>query len=213
MMPEIIHSSGDLMMEQRRLISDFVDVLSAPADDLDDCVTVNEPFSLYRQAYNFLSSPEGYFMGDKYFSIRCKFVLDLPLTTEEAASIPSDIKIAHKIIKGLPLSKAEKDVLIKQKLAVVRKGKLIINMERIRGLEYDSQQYLISLRKYANNYAVLKENWADLARLRMSLFDDFKKFVIKDRDAFKKFVRRLIHERIELKTLDNKKLFEIIRSM
>ncbi|MBU0502345.1 MAG: hypothetical protein KJ811_03755, partial [Candidatus Margulisbacteria bacterium] len=84
--PELIHSSGDLIMEERQLINDLIKVLAAPQDKLEDCVKYSETFDLYKNCYDFVADP----------------TQDLIQTRERAA---------YKLYFSLPMSTAEVQVL------------------------------------------------------------------------------------------------------
>jgi len=214
--PELIHSSGGLIMEERQIIDDLIALLSVPYDKLEDCVNYDPNFMFYKNCYDFTLNPaSGEAIGLKERA-HYKLYYSLPLSTEEAAVPPADLFVVNKIVRGMKPDSEEAKVLIKSGLAVrpavagKQQGKLVINWRKVNGLHFDLYQYAVALQKYANHYAALKNYWDELDDLRRAMLRDFNSFVIKDPALFHGFMRELMLARTRLEKIDQQKAFKIL---
>ena len=211
--PELIHSSGDLMMEERQLVNDLITVLTAPSDELDDCIRQNTDFDLYKVCYDFDKDPDRTDLIQPAERAAYRLYFNLPLNPQELALLPPDVVVAHKLLNKKPLTVAEKKVLIDEGIASRRTGQLKINLEKIRGLEFDTYQYTVMVKKYANHYSVLKERWPELSSIRRALLKDFNNFVIKDQTLFHNYMRELMLKRNNLEKLTQGDAMRILSGM
>ena len=213
MHPELIHSSGDLMMEERGLINDLIKVLSAPHDDLDDCIKYSQNFDLYKVCYDYTKDPSKEDLIQERERAAYKLYYGMELTSNEVASLPPDILIANKVMRNEQLNNDEIKILISENIAYRRGGKLKINMQKILGLQFDTYQYVITIQKYAHHYEILKNNWQEISALRRALLKDFKNLVLTDPVLLHNFLRELMVRRTELKRLSEQEALEILRQM
>ncbi|MBU0686727.1 MAG: L,D-transpeptidase [Candidatus Margulisbacteria bacterium] len=211
--PELIHSSGDLMMEERQLINDLIKVLSAPHDELDACINYSQNFELYKTCYDFVKDPYREDLIQVKERASYKLYFGLSLTSLEVQSLPEDVIIADKIIRKQKLSEDEIRTLINEGIAYRRSGNLKINMEKVLGLQFDTYQYVVTIQKYAHHYETLQKHWKELTDLRRALLKDFNNFVIKDPLLLHNFTRELMLERTRLEKLNQQKALEILREM
>lgn len=212
--PEVIHSSGDLIMEQRALVDDLIEVLAASDDELDYCIKYNDNFSAYKVCYEFTKNPEDTKLPDPYISGSYKLYYDIDLSKEEKKALPLYVIVANKIIKKIgKLSKEEKELLTNSSLAKIKKGKLIIDIEKIKGIHFSTYQYVVAIEKSANHYLTLKEKWKDLTDLRKAMIKDFERFIIKDPKIFKKFIAELILRRINLQEISNRDVLVLLNDL
>ncbi len=211
MSPELIHSSGDLIMEERQLINDIIKVLAAPFDDLDKCIKYSQNFDLYKVCYDYVNEP----MREDLIQVKeratYKLYNNLPLTSAEVAVLPKDVVIADKLMKNKgKLTSEEINILISEGVASRQGTKLKINPEKLLGLQYDVYQYVVAIQKFAHHYGILKENWDQLSGLRKALLKDFNNFVIKDPIVFNNFMRELMLERTSLRKLNQEQARDIL---
>lgn len=211
--PELIHSSGDLIMEERSLVNDLIKVLTAPHDALDDCVKYSQNFDLYRICYEFINDPKRDDLIQAKERAAYRLYFGLSLTAKELALLPQDVVIANKVLKKKKLSNAEIKVLTSSGLAYKRSGKLKINMQKIMGLQYDTYQYVVTIQKYAHHYGTLKKYWKELSGIRRALLKDFNTFVIKDTQLFHNFMRELMLKRNRLEKLSQENALQILNGM
>lgn len=211
--PELIHSSGDLIMEERSLVNDLIKVLTAPHDQLDDCVKYSQNFDLYKMCYDFVQKPSRTDLIQAKERAAYRLYYGLSLTTSEEALLPVDVVAANKVLKKKPLSNEEIRVLISDGVAYKRSGKLKINMQKIMGLQYDTYQYVVTIRKYAHHYETLKKHWQKLSEIRKALLKDFNTFVIKDTQLFHNFMRELMLKRNNLEKLSQENALQILNEM
>jgi len=211
--PELIHSSGDLIMEERQLVNDLIRVLTAPHDELDDCVKYSQNFDLYRVCWQFVENPARTDLIQPRERAAYRLYHGLPLTTQEAALLPPDVVIANKILRDQKLSNDEVKVLIDEGVAYKRSGNLKINMEKIMGLQFDTYQYVVTIRKYAHHYGTLKKHWDELNGMRRALLKDFNTFVIKDPQLFHNFMRELMLKRNRMERLTQENALQILNGM
>jgi hypothetical protein len=201
-------------MEERRLVQDLIRLLTAPADRFEDCLPYSQDFMLYKDSYNFDLSPEASTDIVPEVSGRYKLFFDLPLSTQEAETIPDDIELAHKITRGYSdFTAKEKTMLISEKLASKRSGKIVLNMEKIRGMEFDTYAYVVSIKKYANHYAVVRDNWQMFSELRSAILKDFSRFMVKDPNMFGQFTQDLMLMRKDIKRITQKDAYLLLNSM
>lgn len=211
--PELIHSSGDLMMEERQLVNDLIALLTAPCDEVDDCVKTNRDFELYKACYEFTLDPGRMDLIQPKERAAYRLYFNLPLTTSEAALLPPDVVVAAKLLRKQALTAADTKVLVDEGIAYRRSGKLKINMEKILGLQFDTYQYVVTIQKYAHHYATLKRRWGELSGLRRALLKDFNAFVIRDQRLFSNFMRELMLKRTALERLTQDDALKILNGM
>ncbi len=211
--PELIHSSGDLIMEERQLVNDLIKILTAPYDELDDCVKNSQNFGLYKICYDFIRNPERTDLIQARERSAYRLYYGLPLTTQEAALLPQDVIIANKVLKKKKLTDDEIKVLIDEGIAYRRSGNLKVNMEKILGLQFDTYQYVVTIQKYAHHYATLKSHWDELSGMRQALLKDFNTFVLKDTQLFHNFMRELMLKRTQLERLSQDEALKLLNSM
>ncbi|MEE8637613.1 MAG: hypothetical protein V3T21_01050, partial [Candidatus Margulisiibacteriota bacterium] len=211
--PELIHSSGDLIMEERQLVNDLIKVLTAPHDELEDCVKYSQNFDLYRICWEFANAPSRKDLIQPKERAAYRLYFGLPLTTPEAALLPEDVVIANKVLREKELTNNEIKVLIKEGIAYRRSGKLKINMEKILGLQFDTYQYVVTIQKYTHHYGTLKKHWKQLSGIRRALLKDFNTFVIKDANLFHNFMRGLMLKRSRLEKLSQENVLQILNGM
>lgn len=202
--PELIHSSGTLIMEERQLIADIIKVLSAPFDELDDCVSYSGNFELYKACYDFIRDPGRGDLIEPYEAANYKLYYGLPLSSAEAALLPADLKVAAKIfVSKEPLSAADKQLLASEGIGQ--------NREKLLGLWNDVYRFVLAIEKYAHHYAVLKANWGSLSEVRQAILVDFNNFVIKDPEVFHRFIQELMVRRDEMKRLTQQDAIDILK--
>ncbi|MFA5839885.1 MAG: L,D-transpeptidase [Candidatus Margulisiibacteriota bacterium] len=210
--PELIHSSGDLMMEERQLVNDLIKVLSAPHDDFEKCAAYDQNFTLYRACYEFVSNPTKDGLLQPTETANYRLYYGLPLSAAELKLLPKDAPIVDKVLRGrMDLTQDEIKVLVDADIAYWRGGKLKINMEKALGVNFDTYQYVVTIQKFANHYEVLKNNWSQLSNLRMAILKDFNSFAIKDTTLFRNFMRELMLERIQLNKLTQQSALEVLK--
>ncbi|OGC25320.1 hypothetical protein A2291_02810 [candidate division WOR-1 bacterium RIFOXYB2_FULL_42_35] len=212
--PELIHSSGDLIMEERQLINDLIKVLAAPHDELEQCAKYSQNFDLYRTCYEFVKDPSREDLLQTKERANYRVYHGLSLTSVEVAALPPDVIVADKVMRNKQLSEAEIRLLIKEGVAYRRGGEVKLNMEKILGLQFDTYQYVVMIQKFAHHYQVLKDNWEELSALRLALLKDFNNFVIRDPQLMHNFLSQLMLERTDLKHLSQtdalKRLYEML---
>ncbi|MBU0630886.1 MAG: hypothetical protein KKC80_08255 [Candidatus Margulisbacteria bacterium] len=211
--PELIHSSGDLILEERQLVSDLVNLLTAPRDKFEECLSYSPDFELFRACYEFVKNPDRTDLIQSKERAAYRLYYNLQLTDQERALLPPDTVIASKVARGEPLTAAEKELLIKEGIAYRRSGTFKIIQEKIIGLRIDLYQYVVAIGKGANHYGALKERWPELASLRQALLKDFNNFVLKDPRLFQAFMRELMLKRNRLERLTQKNAVEILDRM
>ena len=212
--PELIHSSGDLILEERQLIDDLIKVLAAPLDELEKCVKYSQNFDLYKTCYDFVNDPNREDLIQPIERVSYRLYFDLPLTTKESSMISRDLIIANKILKNKgQLTNEEVNILIDEGIAYRRGGKLKINMEKVLGLQFDTYQYVVAIQKYAHHYETLKKYWNELSSLRRALLKDFNNYVIKDAQLFHDFTRELMVKRTSLERLSQHEAIEKLTEM
>ncbi|OGC05975.1 hypothetical protein A2230_08660 [candidate division WOR-1 bacterium RIFOXYA2_FULL_36_21] len=213
MFPELIHSSGDLMMEERGIIDDLIKILSAPLDEVERCVKYSSNFDLYRACYEFVQNPNREDLIQVKERSSYKLYHGMELSSGEAASLHKDVIAANKVLKNQRLSESDVDALINSGAAYRRGGKFKINMEKVLGLQFDTYQYVVMVQKYAHHYKVLKDNWDELSELRKAMLKDFNNFVIKDPQVFHNFMKELMVRRTQMKRLSQKEAMDILVGM
>ncbi|MFA4843981.1 MAG: hypothetical protein WC632_03410 [Candidatus Margulisiibacteriota bacterium] len=209
--PELVHTTGDLMMEQRRLIGNLIKVMTATRESFDDCVKASGSFDLYTTCYQFIQNPNRTDLIEPLESGCYKLYLELPLNDDEKAALPPEIFACYKVDKGqAALTAEETDLLTKEGLAKWQGGKLQIDEAKVYGVLYDLYQYVVAIRKNANIYSTFKDHWGELSELRQALLQDFNKFMIKDPVVLREFIRELILERAELKKLTRSEAYQTL---
>ena len=211
--PELIHSSGDLIMEERQLVNDLIKVLTAPHDELDECVKYSRNFDLYKICWEFVKAPNRTDLIQPRERAAYRLYYGLPLTTPEATLLPEDVVIANRILRNKQLSEEEIKILMSEGIAYKRSGKLKINMEKITGLQFDTYQYVVTIQKYAHHYETLRKHWDELNGIRRALLKDFNAFVIKDPQLFHNFMRELMLERNRLERLTQENALQMLNRM
>ncbi|MFC1540421.1 hypothetical protein ACFL4J_00095 [Candidatus Margulisiibacteriota bacterium] len=211
--PELIHSSGDLIMEERQLVNDLIKVLTAPHDALDDCIKYSQNFELYKICYDYTRNPKRDDLIQMKERAAYKLYYGMTMSSQETASLPQDVIIANKVLKGKELTNEEIRVLIDNGIAYKRGGKLKTNMSKVLGLQFDTYQYVVTIQKYAHHYGTLKKHWEELSGLRRALLKDFNTFVIKDPQLFHNFMRELMLKRNRLEKLTQEKALELLNEM
>lgn len=213
MHPELIHSSGDLIIEERSLVDDLIKIMTAPADELDDCLAESPHFELYRACYEFVQNPLGTQRLETIDQANYKLYYGLKLNTTEAAVLPVDVVIADKILRGKPLTAAERGTMVSLGIARDRGGKFTPNMEKILGLQFDAYQYVVTIEKFAHHYEVLKKHWPQLVGLRRALLADFNDFAVRNPQLFHNFMRELMLKRNNLERLSQAEALAILYQM
>jgi hypothetical protein len=213
-LPEFIHSSGDLILEQRTLVRDLIRILSTPEDQLDDCLDQSRNFQLFKACYDFIQNPTTSDLLEDKEEAAYKLCMGLPLASKEASLLYPDMIVAEKVLnnKG-PLSQDEELLLVRNGLAKNNGGSIKIDLPKIAGVHFDTYQYVVAINKNAHHYEVLKDNWKDLSELRSALLKDFKRFVIKDPEIFNSFTRELMMKRIGLKRLDQQTSLQLLNQL
>jgi len=210
--PELSHSSGDLIMEERQLINDLIKVLAAPRDKLEDCVKYSANFDLYKSCYEFTKDPTKDLIQLRERAAY-KLYYGLKLSDEELHSLPEDIVIANKIKNNQKLNAHEENLLVKEGIANRRSGQFRLNMEKVRGLQFDTYQYVVMIEKYAHHYKILADNWSELSSLRKALLADFRTFVLRDPLLLHNFLRELMIKRTNLERLDQSTAVNLLKQM
>ncbi|MDI6732117.1 MAG: hypothetical protein QME05_06095, partial [Candidatus Margulisbacteria bacterium] len=209
--PELIHSSGDLMMEERQLVNDLIKLLSAPYDNFDECVKNNSNFDLYKACYDFVANPTRQGLLQMKEAANYRLYYGLPLSSAEVKAVPADAIIADKILRNKTnLTPDEIKIAVEEDIAYWRGGKLKVNMEKVLGISFDTYQYVVTIQKFAHHYEVLKNNWNNLNNLRWALLKDFNNFVIKDEALFSSVLRELMLRRIRLERLTQQTGIEVL---
>ena len=211
--PELVHTTGDLIMENRQLVGDLIGVLTAPKDSFEDCIKYSKNYDLYQSCYNLIQDPT---KKNDFFPIESgsyKLYMGFPLTPEENTVIPADAKAAFKVFKKNALTKEESDLLVKEKIASYKNGELVMDQAKIYGILYDLYQYVVSIEKNANIYSVLQSRWIELMPIRQAMLRDLNQYVITDPDVFKEFYRELIIERVELKRLNQPEALRVLNQL
>ncbi|MBU0502050.1 MAG: hypothetical protein KJ811_02245, partial [Candidatus Margulisbacteria bacterium] len=131
----------------------------------------------------------------------------------EVQVLPEDVIVAAKVRQGKKLTAHEQNVLLKEGIANQRSGKFRLNMEKVRGLQFDTYQYVVMVQKYAHHYEVLKNNWAGLSGLRMALLADFRTFVLRDPLLLHNFLRELMVKRANLSRLSQDEAITLLKSL
>ena len=214
MWPELIHTSGELMYEQRQLVSDIIKMLSTPKDTFEECVRANPNFDLYRECYEFVRDPKGKYLITPAETGRYKLYMGIPLTASEKALIPEDAFIADKILKKKgELTKGETAHLIKTGIAIMDRDQIKIDMEKIKGINFETFQNVVVIQKYAHHYEVLRSHWNDLSQLRQAMFLDFKKLLVKDPLVLQDFIGKLMMQRLDMKKISHDDVLRLFNDM
>ena len=210
--PEYIHSSGLLIVEQRQLIDDLILMMVEPADSFEACVDQNDNFSFYRSCSQFVADPLGNNdeLIDSLASGAYKIFYGLPLTTAEAAIVPADYLVVKNYLNKKPLTAQEVTLLINEGLARRQGKKIVYDLEKIRGVNFDNYQYVVSMVKNSNHYEALRTKWPELSKIRLAMLYDFKNMLINNVPIFQRFARELLVQRIDLKRVEQQGAFEFL---
>lgn len=202
--PELIHSSGDLIMEERSLINDLILVLTAPYDALDDCVAADPSFTLYHACASFVADPARTDLIGTAEAAGYKLYYGLSLSSAEAASLPPDSIAAMKSARHEKLSAADEQALA---------GAGAANRQKLLGLQFEVYEYVVTIEKYAHHYETLRRRWGELSGLRRALLQDFNEFVLKDPELFHDFMRELMLRRNDLEKLTQAEAVKILSGL
>lgn len=209
--PQLVHTSGDLMMEERSVMGDVISMLLATPEALDDCIPSSENFDLYKTCADFVNDPNRDDLIEPVQSGNYKVFFDLPLDPAEAAVVPKDVLIAYKsVIKQQPLTGDEKTLLLKEGLAKKVNGQIAVNKEKLYGVIYDASQYVVAVKKNAHHYLALKDNWESLKPIMKALLADYQKFPPNNRELYLQVISELIIERTLLHELTQDRTADII---
>lgn len=211
--PELIHSSGDLMMEERSLINDLILVLTAPYDSLADCVTASPSFSLYQDCAAFIADPGRTDLIGTGEAAAYKLYYGLPFSSVEAATLPPNSIAAIKLARRGQLSADDEQALISAGAAARVKGKLSVNRQKVLGLQFEIFQFVVTIEKYSHHYETLSRRWGELSGLRRALLLDFNEFVLKDPELFRGFMRELMLRRNNLEKLTQPEAVNILAAL
>ncbi|MFA5113908.1 MAG: hypothetical protein WC529_06415 [Candidatus Margulisiibacteriota bacterium] len=209
--PELVHTTGDLMMEQRRLVGDLIRVMASTFESFNAATAASRNFDLYTICYQFTQDPQRADLLEPIESGSYKAYLDLPLNADEQAALPPDVIACFKLYKGKePLTQAEADLLVREGLARWQGGTLKVDDAKAYGVLYDLYQYVVSIRKNANIYSTLQDNWNALADIRQAMLRDLGRLRIKDPAVFAELMRELITERAQMERLTQKDAYRIL---
>ncbi|MBN2057185.1 MAG: hypothetical protein JW782_00075 [Candidatus Saganbacteria bacterium] len=211
--PELIHSSGDLIMEERQLVNDLIKVLTAPHDEIEKCAKYSQNFELYKICWDFINDPSRTDLIQARERAAYRLYFGLKLSSEEGSALPMDVIVANKVLRGQKLTNPDIKLLLDEGLAYKRSGELKINTQKIMGLQYDTYQYVVTIQKYAHHYGTLKKHWDKLSNIRKALLKDFNTFVIKDPELFHNFMRELMLERNQLERLSQENALKLLNDM
>lgn len=211
MSSQLVHTSDDLMMEERSLMKDIILMLTATPEGFEECIPYSENFDLYKTCYDYIQNPNRDDLIQPMQSGHYKLFYGLPLDTDEYNAIEKDVLIAHKFIRsGTELTKDEGDLLVKEGLAKYVNGKLKVDREKLYGVYYDAYQYVMTIKNNANHYAVLKDNWDDLKIIERAMTADYAKFPAETRPLFTQFAAELIIQRTLLHELTQEKAADVL---
>ena len=211
--PELIHSSGDLIMEERSLINDLILVLTAPYDSFDDCVAAGSNFGLYKDCYDFTVDPRRAELIGTTEGVAYKLYYRSPLSADELTVLPPDSVAALKLAHSEKLSADDEQALLNAGVASLVKGKLSVNRQKLLGLQFDVYQYVVTIEKYAHHYETLRRHWNELSGLRKALLQDFNEFVLKDPELFRGFMRELMLRRNDLEKLTQAEAVKVLSEL
>jgi len=197
MAPELIHTTSDLIVDNYNMLNSMVTLLSAPYQGFDECVAATDSFYVNKVCFEFINDPSDVKI-DPEESGNYKLYNGIPLNDEEKAVVPADQIISDKIIRGAALTADEEELLIKEGMASRKGGKFVPDMKKVRGLHFYAYQYVVMLKKLANLYSTIRDNWNDLVSLRTALVNDMTKLSISDEDFYKRFAVELMARRMAL---------------
>lgn len=198
MAPELVHTTCDLILDQYKAFAALLDIMSVGSDSFDECVASSDSFSNYKACFDFIDHGDSWGL-DPSESGSYKIFNNMPLSPEESASLPKDVVIAHKVLAGKEkLTKDEEDLLVNEGIAQRSGGSVRISMEKIRGLEFYTYQYVVMIKKCANLYTAVRDNWDDLTSLRTYIVNDMQDLQIDDRVVYRRFGVDLMLRRVML---------------
>ncbi|MFA4905177.1 MAG: hypothetical protein WC645_01595 [Candidatus Margulisiibacteriota bacterium] len=199
--PELIHTTCDLMVDQYSMFSIMINILSKPYDSFDKCVAATYNISDIKGYFNFDRDPSSGGI-DKEQSAYYKVYFDLPLLPEESSLLPKDVFIANQIVKKQgTLDSSEEELLVSEGIAARKNGTTVIDMEKIYGLQFYTYQNVVMIKKYANLYSSLRDNWDDLSALRDIIVRDMRNLSIVDPVLYRRFAVELMLKRVAFKRL------------
>jgi hypothetical protein len=209
--PELVHTTGDLMMEQRKLVGDLIQIMASTFEAFNSAAAASHNFDLYETCYQFTQDPQRADLLEPIESGSYKLYLGLPLNSDEQAALPPDIFVCYKYFKGKePLNQAESNLLVKEGLAKWQGKTLQIDDAKVYGVLYDLYQYVVSIRKNANIYSTLKDNWQELSDLRQAMLEDMGRLRISDPVVFSEFMRELITDRAQMERLTKSSAYQTL---
>jgi hypothetical protein len=171
--PELIHTSGELMMEEYKFIGDTFALLSSPGNSFDECVASSESFLSYKDYYDFVKDPSRDGLITDAESAHYRLYFDMPLDERSISALAKDSVAANKYLKDLgPLTREEEDVLIKSGAGKRKAGTFIPDKKRILGIQSYTYQYMVGINKYANCYSSIMKSWEGLNAMRKAIKQD-----------------------------------------
>ncbi|MCX5749941.1 MAG: hypothetical protein NTZ10_06860 [Candidatus Saganbacteria bacterium] len=210
MFPELIHTSGDLMMEELKFIKETVGLLVQPGEDFDSCVASSEGFWKYKAYYDFTKDPSRDDLLQDIESAYYKLYFDIPLDDKELSLMPKDAIVANKFVKAIaPLSPSEEDILISSRMAKRTGGKFFPDTKKILGMQQYTHQCAVGVDKFANFYRTVKDNWGDLINIRRNIADDCVNTGSPEKIFITNFGIKLLVERSKLKKLTQDSVTDI----
>ncbi|MFA4967666.1 MAG: L,D-transpeptidase [Candidatus Margulisiibacteriota bacterium] len=208
---DLIHTSGDLMLEQRQLVRDLIEVLSAPKDNLEDCIKSNMNFQVYKIFSDFVENPTKEGILDPAVSGPYNLFLDNRVTSKEISAINPDEIVVNNILKKGAKPTKEDLFILKRSGLIDKNGDLI--MEKMLGLQFETYQSVLFVRKYAGCYRVLAKYWGSLAPIRSAFLMDIKKYYITDPAVLRDLLDDLLMKRVEIKKLTGQDVLKKNRAL
>lgn len=211
MSSQLVHTSDDLMMEERSLMRDIILMLVATPETFEESIPYSVNFDLYKTCYDFTVNPDRDDLIRPLQSGHYKLFYDLPLDNDEYKAIEKDVLIAHKFINSEgELTKEEGALLVKEGLAKNVNGKLKVDREKLYGVYYDAYQYVMTIKNNAGHYSTLRDNWDELKKIARTMTADKNKFPPGTDTLFLQFAAELMIERVNLHKLTQERAADII---
>jgi len=211
--PELIHSSGDLIMEELKFIRDTIDLLSSPGADFNTCVATCDSFSAYKAYYDFIKDPTNNDLIQDIESAYYRLYYDMPLDEGELLLMPQDAVAVNKLIKGKSaLTRDDEDVMIMSGIAKRTGGKFIPDTKRILGMQAYTYQYVVAIQKFANYYSSTKNSWDDLFSMRNAIITDCQNTGAEDIVFRTNFGIKLLLARMKLEKLTQNSVTDLYNS-
>lgn len=173
----LIHTNGELILEQKELLYYLSEMLSVKkSDSWDDFVRSNQALRGMKIIADFTTNPN----SDDYEANESlafyKLANNIPLKDEEKDLIPPFYFPAQKnidnIIKGKPLSLSPSDKEVLYQYGYNKKTNL---SQFLYGIHEDIMNYDVSIKKSAHWYKSLKNSWDNLGSLKAELDNYFDK--------------------------------------